>query len=80
MLTLAVVLIASSIYGSLVNQVLYSIIQQECMQYLLDCSIIGIQSIHCFMDGKQWNEMFLYQGVSKAISRTTQQKVGLCYL
>ena len=32
------------------------------------------------MYGKQWNEVFLYPEVSKAISRTTPQNVGLCHL
>ena len=41
---------------------------------------VGIQSIHHFIDGKQWNEVFLYPGVSKAISRTMPQKMGLCCL
>ena len=41
---------------------------------------IGIHFIHNFMYEKQWNEVFLYPGVSKAISRTTPWNIGFCYI
>ena len=74
-LTLTVVLITSSLYGSLVNQVLYSS-SKKVHAVSTGFFYIGIQSIHRFIDGKQCNVVFLYPGVSKAISRTYTTKRG----
>ena len=79
-LTLTVVLIVSLTYGSLVNQVLYCSSNKSVYKVSTGLFYIGVQSIHRLMDGKQWNEVFLYPGVSKAFSRTTPQKAGICPL
>ena len=78
MLTLTVVLIASSTYGSLVNHYVPHPIRVHIVSTRL--FYVGVQSIHRFMDGKHWNEVFLYPRVSKAISRSIPQNVGLCHL